>query len=172
MTFQTRKEVENHLFRYIEFFYNRKRIHSKLGYLSPDRFESFYYSNLLTCKLTFLPCPLYWLKHTLLRGLFDDTAGFILCYGLASRSPSLWSVLSSMRFYQTFPYAGIPVTRRLGPAATGLSPARRCCLGARRTKKAADNLILSPFSRQVLNKSTKVYLEGIFSWVKFVRHNR
>lgn len=32
--------------QYIEFFYNRKRIHSKLGYLSPDRFESLYYSNL------------------------------------------------------------------------------------------------------------------------------
>lgn len=44
--FQTRQEVENHLFRYIEFFYNRKRIHSKLGYLSPDRFESQYYSKL------------------------------------------------------------------------------------------------------------------------------
>ncbi|NUU58907.1 IS3 family transposase, partial [Paenibacillus agri] len=44
--FQTQKEAENHLFRYIEFFYNRKRIHSKLGYLSPDRFESLYYSNL------------------------------------------------------------------------------------------------------------------------------
>ncbi|WP_369124655.1 IS3 family transposase [Paenibacillus thiaminolyticus] len=28
---------------YIEFFYNRKRIHSSLGYLSPDRFESQYY---------------------------------------------------------------------------------------------------------------------------------
>ncbi|WP_408637987.1 IS3 family transposase [Paenibacillus sonchi] len=34
------------MFRYIEFFYNRKRIHSKLGYLSPDRFEALYYSNL------------------------------------------------------------------------------------------------------------------------------
>lgn len=44
--FQTQKEAENHLFRYIEFFYNRKRIHSTLGYLSPDRFESLYYSNL------------------------------------------------------------------------------------------------------------------------------
>ena len=44
--FHTKEEVENHLFRYIEFFYNRKRIHSKLGYLSPDRFESLYYSNL------------------------------------------------------------------------------------------------------------------------------
>lgn len=44
--FQTKEEAENHLFRYIEFFYNRKRIHSKLGYLSPDRFESLYYDNL------------------------------------------------------------------------------------------------------------------------------
>ncbi|WP_428829618.1 IS3 family transposase [Paenibacillus riograndensis] len=44
--FQTQKEAQNQLFRYIEFFYNRKRIHSKLGYLSPDRFEELYYSNL------------------------------------------------------------------------------------------------------------------------------
>ncbi|MNI26422.1 Integrase core domain protein [compost metagenome] len=44
--FQTPKEAQNQLFRYIEFFYNRKRIHSKLGYLSPDRFEALYYSNL------------------------------------------------------------------------------------------------------------------------------
>lgn len=45
-TFHTREEAANHLFRYIEFFYNRKRIHSKLGYLSPDRFESQYRNNL------------------------------------------------------------------------------------------------------------------------------
>ncbi|WP_239717607.1 IS3 family transposase [Paenibacillus sp. 19GGS1-52] len=44
--FLTKEEAKNHLFRYIEFFYNRKRIHSKLDYLSPDRFESLYYKNL------------------------------------------------------------------------------------------------------------------------------
>jgi len=40
--FQTREEAQQRLFWYIEFFYNRKRIHSSLGYLSPDRFESLY----------------------------------------------------------------------------------------------------------------------------------
>jgi putative transposase len=41
--FQTRQEAEQKLFWYIEFFYNRKRIHGTLGYVSPDRFESEYY---------------------------------------------------------------------------------------------------------------------------------
>lgn len=48
--FETQKEAEHQLFQYIEFFYNRKRIHSKLGYLSPDRFESLYYRNLKLAK--------------------------------------------------------------------------------------------------------------------------
>jgi putative transposase len=43
--FQTKQDAEQQLYWYIEFFYNRKRIHSKLGYLSPDRFESQYYKN-------------------------------------------------------------------------------------------------------------------------------
>ncbi|NGP57971.1 DDE-type integrase/transposase/recombinase [Paenibacillus thiaminolyticus] len=34
---------EQGIYWYIEFFYNLKRIHSSLGYLSPDRFESQYY---------------------------------------------------------------------------------------------------------------------------------
>ncbi len=42
--FQTKQEAYQKVYWYIEFFYNRKRIHSKLGYLSPDRFESQYYS--------------------------------------------------------------------------------------------------------------------------------
>jgi putative transposase len=41
--FQTKQEAEQQLYWYIEFFYNRKRIHKTLGYLSPDRFESEYY---------------------------------------------------------------------------------------------------------------------------------
>jgi transposase InsO family protein len=28
------------VFEYIEVYYNRKRLHSKLGYLSPDAFEA------------------------------------------------------------------------------------------------------------------------------------
>jgi putative transposase len=43
--FQTREEAAQRIYRYMEFFYNRKRTHSKLGYLSPDKFESQYYLN-------------------------------------------------------------------------------------------------------------------------------
>lgn len=38
--FQTREEARKELFEYIEVFYNRKRLHSTLGYLSPAAFEA------------------------------------------------------------------------------------------------------------------------------------
>jgi putative transposase len=38
-TYHTRKEAKTAVFDYIETFYNRKRKHSFLGYLSPDRYE-------------------------------------------------------------------------------------------------------------------------------------
>lgn len=41
-TFRTRKQAREALFRYIEFFYNRKRIHSSLGYLSPCRYAALF----------------------------------------------------------------------------------------------------------------------------------
>ena len=37
--FQSRKEAKTAIFDYIEVFYNRKRRHSSLGYLSPVDFE-------------------------------------------------------------------------------------------------------------------------------------
>jgi transposase InsO family protein len=37
--YKTRAEARNSIFEYIEIFYNRERIHSTLGYLSPDDFE-------------------------------------------------------------------------------------------------------------------------------------
>lgn len=37
--FQTRNDAKNHVFDYIEVYYNRKRLHSKLGYTSPMYFE-------------------------------------------------------------------------------------------------------------------------------------
>jgi putative transposase len=37
--FKTRKEAEMSIFEYIEIFYNGKRLHSTLGYLSPVEFE-------------------------------------------------------------------------------------------------------------------------------------
>ncbi|MEK4509524.1 IS3 family transposase [Paenibacillus sp. FSL K6-2524] len=38
--FRTKQQAKDELFRYIEFFYNRKRIHGALGYLSPIRFAA------------------------------------------------------------------------------------------------------------------------------------
>lgn len=40
--FQTKEEARQRIYWYIEFFYNRKRIHSALDYTSPDRFEEAY----------------------------------------------------------------------------------------------------------------------------------
>jgi len=39
-TFDTRKEAGLAIFEYVEVFYNRKRLHSALGYQSPVDFES------------------------------------------------------------------------------------------------------------------------------------
>lgn len=38
--FKTKQQAYNEIFEYIEFFYNRKRIHGALGYLSPVRFAA------------------------------------------------------------------------------------------------------------------------------------
>ena len=37
--FITRADAKNHVFDYIEVYYNRERLHSKLGYVSPEYFE-------------------------------------------------------------------------------------------------------------------------------------
>lgn len=36
---KTRAEAREHIFNYIEFYYNRRRLHSRLGYVSPVMFE-------------------------------------------------------------------------------------------------------------------------------------
>lgn len=38
--FKTRVEAKQHIFDYIDVYYNRQRLHSKLGYLSPVDFEA------------------------------------------------------------------------------------------------------------------------------------
>ena len=38
-TWSTRQELMSAIFDYVEAFYNRRRRHSTLGYLSPDEFE-------------------------------------------------------------------------------------------------------------------------------------
>ncbi len=35
----TREQAKSHVFEYIEVDYNRNRLHSTLGYLSPEEFE-------------------------------------------------------------------------------------------------------------------------------------
>jgi transposase InsO family protein len=42
----TRQMARELIYEYLEFFYNRKRKHSSLGYLSPDRFETKFYKEL------------------------------------------------------------------------------------------------------------------------------
>jgi transposase InsO family protein len=42
--FATRAQARTAIFDYIEVFYNRQRLHSSLGYFSPDEFEQLYYS--------------------------------------------------------------------------------------------------------------------------------
>lgn len=37
--FGTRQAAKDHVFEYIEVYYNRKRLHSRLGYLTPEAFE-------------------------------------------------------------------------------------------------------------------------------------
>lgn len=44
--FKTKQEAHEKLYRYVEFFYNRKRSKSTLGYISTARFEQQYYENL------------------------------------------------------------------------------------------------------------------------------
>ena len=39
-SFASRREAKASIFQYIEVFYNRKRLHSSLGYMSPEQFES------------------------------------------------------------------------------------------------------------------------------------
>jgi putative transposase len=43
--FRTWKEAKQAIFEYMECFYNRKRNHSTLGYVSPCEFEAAYYAN-------------------------------------------------------------------------------------------------------------------------------
>ena len=43
---RTRAEARSAVFDYIELFYNRRRRHSALGYLSPDQFERRNYESL------------------------------------------------------------------------------------------------------------------------------
>jgi transposase InsO family protein len=46
--FKTRDEAKREIFRYIEMYYNRKRTHSSLGYLSPFDYEKRSFPSLLT----------------------------------------------------------------------------------------------------------------------------
>ncbi len=40
--YKTREEAKQSIFKYIEVFYNSQRIHSSIGYFTPDQFERMY----------------------------------------------------------------------------------------------------------------------------------
>ena len=42
--YRSRDEARSDVFRYIESFYNLRRLHSSLGYVSPDACEHIYYN--------------------------------------------------------------------------------------------------------------------------------
>lgn len=42
--FKTRVEAKQAIFEYIEVYYNRQRLHSSLGYLSPSEYEQYLHS--------------------------------------------------------------------------------------------------------------------------------
>lgn len=46
MRFKTKQMAYDRIYNYLEFFYNRKRKHSSIGYMSPDRYEARYYKQL------------------------------------------------------------------------------------------------------------------------------
>lgn len=52
LLYQTRPQAQTDIFFYIEAFYNRKRRHSTLGYLSPADFEAAYYQQQHQLALT------------------------------------------------------------------------------------------------------------------------
>jgi len=51
--YRTRDEARADLFSYIEVFYNRRRLHSALAYLSPEEYEQEYHHQLFCLT----PCP-------------------------------------------------------------------------------------------------------------------
>ena len=48
--FESKQEVKSAVFEYIEVFYNRQRIHSTLGYTSPEAFENSYREKQMLCS--------------------------------------------------------------------------------------------------------------------------
>ena len=56
LVYRTRAEASTDLFYYIEGWYNRRRLHSSLGYESPEAFEQLYH---IHHEIGLTPCPQY-----------------------------------------------------------------------------------------------------------------
>ena len=49
--YDTREEAKKSVFEYIEIFYNRQRLHSSLGYKTPEEFETEFFQNKVSTKV-------------------------------------------------------------------------------------------------------------------------
>ncbi|WP_396654015.1 transposase [Mechercharimyces sp. CAU 1602] len=44
--FETRKQAQQSIFKYIECFYNKRRVHSSIDYCTPCEYEQLFYESL------------------------------------------------------------------------------------------------------------------------------
>jgi hypothetical protein len=65
--FHTREQAKKRIFVYVTCFYNGKRIHSAIGYMTPNQWERTYY---LSAWFSRFLCPFYWQRSTTIHGSF------------------------------------------------------------------------------------------------------